>query len=195
MRSRWITLGLSLVAAIILIVRVVPHGRRSDVGGSRATHAGSANAYLGLRRLVLDGTRANFGMGPGTSPTQPFAVVTEWADAGGTTTIIATADGSASVYHSNGAASIGGGQSHPSIRDAALRTVEAATAAQPRMRRTGEYPLASSGQVFFYAVTDAGVFTATAAQDDVLNNRSPFSALGAAAQNIVSEYRREALVK
>ena len=190
MKSRWITVALCLIAVIVLIVRLLPHHGRNEAGISHATRPGAANPYMGLRSLVLEGTRANFGLGPGTSPTKPFAVVSDWGDPEGTTTIIAVADGSASVYRSNGPGSIGGGQSHESIRNAALKTVEAAAAAQPLMHRTSEYPLPAQGQVSFYVVTDAGVFTATAARDDLVNNRGPFSALAAEAQTIVSEYQR-----
>src|SRR5579862_3009566 len=189
MKSRWVTLALCLVAVAILVMRLLPHRHGNPLALS-PTRVNSGNAYAGLRSMVLEGTRANFGLGPGTSPTQPFAVVTDWGDAQGATTIIAVADGSASVYPSSGAASIGGGQSHESIRNAALKTVELASAVQPLMHATTEFPLAPRGQVSFYVVTDTGVFTATASQEDLSGNRSPFSQLAAAAQNIVAEYRR-----
>ena len=67
--------------------------------------------------------------------------------------------------------------------------VELAGAVQPLMQHTTKYPFASPAQVTFYAVTDAGVFTASASEDDLAGNRSPFSPLAAAAQNIVAEYR------
>ncbi len=121
--------------------------------------------------------------------------MTDWGDAQGTTTVVAVADGSASVYRSNGGGSIGGGQSHESIRTAALKTVELAAAAQPLMHATKEYPLAARGQVSFYVVTDAGVFTASASQDDLENNRSPYSRLATAARNIIEEYRRVSATK
>ena len=189
MKSRWVTLALCLVAVAILVMRLLPHRHGNPLALS-PTRVNSGNAYAGLRSMVLEGTRANFGLGPGASPKQPFAVVTDWGDAQGATTIIAVADGSASVYPSSGAASIGGGQSHESIRNAALKTVELASAVQPLMHATTEFPLAPRGQVSFYVVTDSGVFTATASQEDLSGNRSPFSALGAGAQNIVAEYRR-----
>lgn len=189
MKSRWVTLALCLVAVAILVLRLLPHRHGNPLALS-PTRVNSSNAYAGLRSMVLEGSRDNFGLGAGASPTQPFAVVTDWGDAQGVTTIIAVADGSASVYPSSGAASIGGGQSHESIRNAALKTVEVAGTAQPSMHATKEFPLPSRGQVSFYAVTDSGVFTATASQDDVRSDRSPFSGLGAAAQNIVEEYRR-----
>ena len=189
MKSRWVTLALCLVAVAILVFRLLPHRHGNPLALS-PTRVNSSNAYAGLRSMVLEGTRSNFGLGPGASSTQPFAVVTDWGDAQGATTIIAVADGSASVYPSSGTASIGGGQSHESIRNAALKTIELAGSAQPLMHATTQYPLPSRGQVSFYVVTDSGVFTASGSQDDMSGNRSPFSALGAATQNIIAEYRR-----
>jgi hypothetical protein len=191
MKPRWITFVLFLVILVVLIVRVLPRGGRHAQDHSQSdSHAAPANAFMGLRTLVLEGSRANFGLEPGTSATQPFAVVTDWGDAQGATTIVAVADGSASVYRSSGGGSIGGGQSHESIRNAALRTVEVAAAAQPLMHATKQYPLAARGQVCFYVVTDVGVFTATASEDDIESNRSPYSLLAKAARNIIAEYRR-----
>jgi len=190
MKSRWITLALCLLVVVVLIVRVLPRGGRHSQGhSSSGRQAASPNAYLGLRSLVLEGSRANFGLGPASSPTQPFAVVADWGSPQGSTTIVAIADGSASVYLSNGAGFIGGGQSHESIRDAALKTVELAATVQPLMRPTTQFPLANPQQVTFYAVTDAGVFTASASEGDLADNRSPFSQLAAAAQKILTEYR------
>jgi hypothetical protein len=190
MKSRWITLALCLLVLVVLIVRVLPRGGRHNPGHSPSgNQASSANAYMGLRSLVLEGSRANFGLAPGSSPTQPFAVVIDWGSPQGPATIVTIADGSASVYPSSGAGFIGGGQSHESIRNAALKTVELAGAMQPLMQRTTKYPLADPQQVTFYVVTDAGVFTASASEDDLAGNRSPFSQLAAAAQNIVTEYR------
>lgn len=189
MKSRWITLALCLVAVAILVMRLLPHRHGNPLSLS-PTRINSGNAYAGLRSMVLEGTRANFGLGPGKSPTQPFAVVTDWGGADGTNTIIAIADGSASVYPSSGAASIGGGQAHESIRKAAVKTVETAEPIQPLMHATTQYPLPSRGQVSFYVVTDSGVFTATASEQELNGNRSPFSPLATAAQSIVAEYRR-----
>ena len=191
MKSRWLTVALGIAAVIILIVRLVPHGRSGNhAGPTRAEQGHAANAFAGLRTMALEGTRSNFGLPPGSSPTQPFVVVADWGEERGATTIVAVADGSASVYGSNGGGSIGGGQAHPSIHDAALKVVELAAAAQAQMRPATSFPIAGSGRVTFYAVTDAGVFAATAAQEDVRANRSPFSSLGKATQEIVAEYGR-----
>jgi hypothetical protein len=191
MKSRWLTVALGIVAVVILIVRLAPHGRNANHGGPSSLKPGhAANAFAGLRSMALEGTRANFGLPPAASPTQPYVLVADWGDERGATTIVAVADGSASVYGSDGGGSMGGGQAHPSIHDAAMRAVELAAAALPQMRPTTTYPMAGRGQVTFYAVTEAGVFAAAAAQEDVRANRSPYSALGNATQAIVAEYRR-----
>jgi hypothetical protein len=115
-------------------------------------------------------------------------VVTDWGLSEGTTTIIAVADGSASVYRSNGASSIGGGQSHAPVRDAALKTVQMADEVQPLMHPATDFPPAQRGEVSFYVVTDAGVYTATASGDDLASGGSPFSKLGDSAKAIVAAY-------
>ena len=191
MKSRLITIALCLLIVVILIVRLRPPGS-ARVRPQRSGNSQSSppNAFQGLRSLVLQGTRANFGLGPGSKPTQPFAVVMDLGLADGNTTVVAIADGSASVYLSSGGAFIGGGQSHKSIRDAALKTVERADEVQPLMHSTTTYPLAEHGQVNLYVVTDAGVFTATVPEDDLRNHRSPFSKLGDSVQDIITEYRQ-----
>ena len=68
MKSRWITLALCLLVAVILIVRLLPRGGRHAAGDtSTSSQAAPANAYMGLRSLVLDATRDNFGLSPGAS--------------------------------------------------------------------------------------------------------------------------------
>ena len=125
MKPRWITLALCLLVVVFLVVRLRPPGSSRFRPRSQETNqAHSANAYLGLRSFVLQGTRENFSLAPGSRPTQPYAVVVDWGLPEGTATVVAIADGSASVYLSSGGALIGGGQSHQSIHDAALTTVQ-----------------------------------------------------------------------
>jgi hypothetical protein len=145
--------------------------------------------YVGLRNLMLQGSRAKFRISPGSKPTQPYGVLMDWGIPAGSATVVAIADGTASVYLSSGGGFLGGGNSHESIRSAAKRTVEIADEVQPLMQPTTTYPIAQRGQVIFYVLTDAGVFTASASDDDLRSHRSPFYKLGDSAQTIVSEYR------
>jgi hypothetical protein len=145
--------------------------------------------YLGLRNLMLQGSRAKFGIPAFSKPTQPYGVLMDWGIPAGSATVVALADGTTSVYLSSGGGFLGGDQSHETIRAAAKKAVEIADEVQPLMQATTSYPLPQRGQVTFYLLTDAGVFTASAPDEDLRSHRSPLYKLGDAAQAIITEYR------
>jgi len=165
------------------------HGLPAGVQRSSKVQTPDPTVYLGLRNLMLQGSRVKFGISPGSKPTQPYGVLMDWGIPAGSATVVAIADGTASVNLSSGGGFIGGGQSHESIRAAAKRTVEIADEVQPLMQPTTTYPLPQRGQVTFYVLTDAGIFTASASDDDLRGQRSAFYKLGDSAQTIITEYR------
>jgi hypothetical protein len=112
----------------------------------------------------------------------------DWAIPNGSATVVAISDGNASVYLSHGGGFIGG-FAHESVRKAAQLTVAAANEIQPQMHATTTYPLPQPGEVTFYALTDSGVFTASALEADLKNGRSPLSNLSNAAQEVITQYR------
>jgi hypothetical protein len=97
-------------------------------------------------------------------------------------------DGNASVYLSSGGGFIGG-SSHESIHKAAQKMVAIAADCQPKALATTTYPLPRRAEVIFYFLTDAGVFTANAPEEELSSHRHPLSKLGDAAQNIITQYR------
>jgi hypothetical protein len=112
----------------------------------------------------------------------------DWGVTAGTATVVAFSDGNASVYLSSGGGFIGG-SSHESIRKAAQKMVAIAAAFQPDAIATTTYPLPRHAQVVFYFLTDAGVFTANAPEEELSSHRHPLSKLGDAGQNIITQYR------
>jgi hypothetical protein len=60
---------------------------------------------------------------------------------------------------------------------------------QPNAIATTTYPLPRHAQVIFYFLTDAGVFTANAPEEELSSHRHPLSKLGDAGQNIITQYR------
>lgn len=184
-----------IIVAIVLVILWLSwrtrqnrssHGAQEPAGNQPS----DPQAYVDLRSLMLQGSRQKFDLPAASSPTEPFGVLMDWGIPNGTATVVAMADGNASVYLSSGGGFIGGGQAQESIRAAAKRTVSLAGEVQSRMHATTTYPLPQTGQVTFYALTDAGVFTASASEDDLRSHRSPFSKLGDSAQAIITEYRR-----
>jgi hypothetical protein len=183
----WIFVALFLV---ILWVTVRTRQSRNSIGAQQTPQPSHPEVYLGLRNMMLQSSRVKFGIAPGSKPTQPYGVLMDWGVETGSATVVAIADGTASVYLSSGGGFLGGGQSHESIRGAAKRTVELADEVQPLMQPTTTYPLPKRGQVIFYVLTDSGVFTAGASEDDLRGHRSPLFKLGDSAQTIITEYRQ-----
>jgi hypothetical protein len=185
----WITVAVLLVV-VWLSLRARQNRTLPNVQQSDKSQTPDPKVYVGLRDMVLQASRAKFGLAPGSSPKEPYAVVMDWDVQSGTATVVAIADGTASVYLSSGGGFIGGGQSHESIRLAAKKVVEMASEVLPLMQVTTTYPLPQQGQVAFYVLTDAGVFTARVSEEDLRTHRSPLSKLGDSVQVIVTDYRR-----
>ena len=145
--------------------------------------------YLGLRNLNLQGSREKFNLPPTPTPTVPWGVLMDWGVPHGTATVVALSDGSASIYLSNGGGFLGGAESHESVRSAAKKMVAAAVEVQSQTHATTDYPLPQQGEIFFYLLTDAGIFTATAPQEDLSAHRNPLAKLGDAAQEVIKQYQ------
>ena len=60
---------------------------------------------------------------------------------------------------------------------------------QPQMTATTAFPLPTKGQTVFYALTDAGVFTAGAPEEDLGEQRHSLSPLFYAGQEVITQYR------
>jgi hypothetical protein len=186
---KWLLL-LVLVAVSLRFAAGWLAGRRVIAQNSRqAQTADAKSVYLGLRDQALKLKRDKIGLPVPSSSTEPWAALMDWGVTNGTATIVAVEDGSASIYLSSGGGSIGGGQSHETIRRAAQKMVYVANEFQPHMQATDTYPLPESGQVIFYVLTDAGVFTAKVSQEELSLHRSPLSKLGDAAQEIITQCR------
>jgi hypothetical protein len=112
----------------------------------------------------------------------------DWGMDSGTVTVVAMSDGSASIYLSSGGGSLGGIGQEP-IRNAAKKAVSLAGDVQPQMKEAKAFPLPATGQVQFYALTDAGVYAAGSSEADLRTGQSPFTNVGNAMQGVITEYR------
>jgi len=139
--------------------------------------------YVGLRNLALHESRASADVPAASKPTEPYGVLMDRVISTDpdivVATIVAMRNGDASIYVSKGGGLLGFARSHESIRTAAKEAVKVAGEVQPLMQSTTTYPLPTErGQVIFYVLTDAGIFTAGVSNDDLQNHRGPFSKLG-----------------
>jgi hypothetical protein len=183
------TMKIIAIAVCVILVcfglsRIL-HGRSQK---QAAPKAASKDAYQGLRNSALQSSRAKLGLPPTSTPAQPWGVIMDWGLIEGTATVVAFSDGNASVYLSSGGGFIGGA-SHEAIRKAAQKMVAVAAEVQPQTHATTTFPLPQDAQVIFYLLTDEGVFTTNAPQQELSSHRHPLSKLGDAGQDIITQYR------
>ena len=187
-------LAIRFVADIVnRTIVIVVLGLFSFLLGSCSKHTTSEMearqaAFADLRKQVLTGNRAVFGLDLPATPSTPWGVVMETGFPEGSFTLVALSDGNASIYLSSGGGSLGGG-SYDTIRKAAQAMVTLAAKFQPQAIATREFPLPKNGQTIFYLLTDKGVFTTNAPEQDLGDERHPWSPLFHAGHDLIGEYR------
>ncbi len=156
-------------------------------------HATSKNGamtdvYGGLREQALRTSSSVAGQPPGEPDGRPFGVVADIGFDGGSATVVAFLNGSASIYLSGGGGYIGG-SGHESVASAAKRAVQAARGATGAMHPTRNFPLPTAGNVTFYVLTSRGVMTASSPEDELAETTNPLRSLYMAVQDVITQYR------
>jgi hypothetical protein len=181
---------LKIIASILvaILILVLWSSIRSRVQAGRAPAVPPKDVYLGLRNQMLQGSRAKFGLPATQAVAEPWGVVMDWGVTRGTATVVALSDGSASLYLSGGGGYLGGiGQ--PPIRAAAQKAVEVARSVQLPNQPSTAYPLPETHEVFFYFLTDAGVFLLRSSEPELKTTTHPLRNIGDAMQDVITQYR------
>ena len=126
-------------------------------------------AYQQLRNLALSLTSDQL-----QTDSPVLAVIMETGYPQAVATLVAVADGSSSLYFSNGGGIIGGGE-YRQINDSSVALVKIAAKNQKKFFLTKTYPLPQTGYTRFYIVTDSGVFTDEVLEDDLGNEKHALS--------------------
>jgi hypothetical protein len=177
--------SLLLIGAIFsVLLALLVFGQRN-----RTRKVSADETYLGLRSQALHASRERLHLAETSDQRQPWGVVMDWGIERGTATVVAFSDGPASVYLSSGGGYIGG-NGEERIRRAAQQAVSVAGEYQAEMVPSQEYPLPAKGEVIFYVLTDTGVLTSRASEEDLANDRHRLSKLGKPMQAIISAYRQ-----
>ena len=145
------------------------------------------NPYPELRQQALTVEAMKVGVEPIEG--QAWGAIMEMRIDEATVTVVAFAEGTASIYFSNGGGFIGGHQ-HERVRAAARTFVDAATAALPVMRPAAAQPLPAPGYVTFYARTASVTMTADAVEQTLQQRPAgPLASLYAAGHGVIAAYR------
>lgn len=132
----------------------------------------TTEVYQSLRQQILElaGSGADFG------PTDRYAILMETGLEEACYTLVAVADGSVSLYFSNGGGIMGAGQ-HPPCAAVAQEFLQCSREFDQLMTRADEYPLPLPGTSRFYVVRQRDVLTAEFPEADLGNHRVPLSPL------------------
>jgi hypothetical protein len=145
-----------------------------------------AEVFEGLRRQILALTPDQLGDAHSDAPILALLMETGYQEA--VATLVAVADGTTSLYFSNGGGIIGAGE-HATVADASRRWLEAGRTFLPALGEVADPPLPDTGMTQFVAVTPHGLRSAVAVEDDLGNNRHALSPFFYAAHDVITQIR------
>ncbi|MEE4250431.1 MAG: hypothetical protein V2I38_07565 [Alcanivoracaceae bacterium] len=142
-----------------------------------------ADVYIGLRDRVL-------ALSPGqTDHSGPvLAVLMETGYPTAAATLVAVADGTVSLYFSNGGGIIGSGE-YPQVREVGLEMISEVASHLPKLVQTDSYPLPQQSYTRFYVVTASGILTQSVLEEDLANERHGLSPLFYAGHKLIAYIR------
>jgi hypothetical protein len=144
-----------------------------------------ADIYTEMREMVLKLKPADF---KNSDNIKVLAVVMDTGYPEAACTLVSTADGSASLYFSNGGGIIGAGE-HPDGGKASKGLIEASAGFLKMMKKTKDTPIVVPGMAAFYLVTTDGIFTVSAKEEDFGEDRHPVSSLFHKAHELITAIR------
>lgn len=147
-----------------------------------------AAIIAGLRHRVLTTQPADIGFTPGDGA-QVYGVLMEIGYDDAVVSIVSLADGTTSMYISNGGGTIGAGE-HDAVANASRAFVSVAEDFAPSAEVTADFPLPGEGMVRFQFLTYAGGRTTEAGEDELGNKIHSQWPLFYAGQDVITAIRR-----
>jgi len=166
---------------------------RNLFGGGSSTanlpgDTSSGGVFSGLRGKALSIQRDEVGIRMPGADAPVWGLLMETGYPGATATLLALADGTTSLYLSNGGGVIGG-QAHASVREANAAFLATANQLRHLLKPAESYPIPAAGRTIFYARTDAGVLSGSGLEDELGHGRHPLSELFLAGHGVLTELR------
>jgi hypothetical protein len=146
------------------------------------------SVYQGLRQQILRLDPVEVGLKPTDDLPAVWGLMMETGHQRGTSTLVALADGTTSLYLSSGGGIIGGGQ-HDQVVVATMRLLALAEVLLPELPVDRSEELPRTDRVVLRALTYAGPHAVEAAQDDLGYGRHRVSELFHAGHDVITELR------
>jgi hypothetical protein len=141
-----------------------------------------------LRERAFSLPANQLGVVPGAGHMRVWSVLMETGYPEAVASLVTIADGSASLYFSNGGGIIGAGE-HDGVCAAAEAFMACADENAAGFVPAFEHPLPAVGRVRFYARTFDGLLTTEAAEVDLGENRHPLSPLFHLGHEVIAAVR------
>lgn len=149
----------------------------------------SNDAKVDLRARLVRSSPTEFGLKPTVELPRVWAALMDVGVPKGAASIVAVADGSASMYTSVGGGMIGVGE-HPSGREAAMHFLKAVESLLDLMPAASDLPLPQSGEYALVALTHDGTPRRVVTAEKNLQDRThPLFAAFDAGQDLITAMR------
>jgi hypothetical protein len=145
-----------------------------------------ADVYAGLRQQVLNLTPDQLAEELADEPILALVMETGYPEA--VATLVGVADGTTSLYFSNGGGFIGAG-THASVAEANRRWHELGRAVLPQLALIADPPLPGDGMTQFVAVTPEGLRGTVAREEELGEGRHELSPFFYTAQDVITKIR------
>lgn len=142
-----------------------------------------------LRSMVLNLKLNDINLTKESFPHPVYAVVMETGFSDSSYTLSSVADGSTSLYFSNGGGIIGGGE-HENVRKASNNLLSGAQIYYKKAKKVTSFPKPEEGKVIFYFITSEGVLSYSALENDLGNEKDELSNLFFSAHYVIGELRK-----
>lgn len=144
--------------------------------------------YSRLRDQALSTKRVEIGIPDPPSEAPVWGVLMETDYDGMTASLFALLDGTTSLYFSNGGGVIGG-HAHEEVRQANAAFIQAGNKFKNDLQPCNSYPIPETNCTVFYVLTDAGILTAGAPENDFGNGAHLLSPLFYAGHDVITQLR------
>jgi len=145
--------------------------------------------YANLRAQALETSPSRFAALPDRQAADPYGALMEMGISNSVVTLVAFADGDASLYYKTGGG-MKGGIVHEPVRKAAKEFVALAKRAVPQMERAAVSPLPEADRVRFYVLTPQGNLTTETDRETLGESEGALTDLFYAGQEVVAQMRQ-----
>jgi hypothetical protein len=157
--------------------------------GSAVKDTSPGDVFSALRNQALATQRTEVGISQPTADAPVWGVLMETGYAGAIARLFTLADGTTSLYFSNGGGVIGGG-AYKNVQDANAAFIKTANRFLPKLKPCESFPVPGVGHTIFYVLTDSGVYSSDSVREDVLGQGSnQFSPLFYSGQGVITQLR------